>query len=101
MKKKDDFQNQIFAKQQRKLKARKRGNVNIWRGFALFGLVGWSVVIPTLLGIALGVWLDFHVRQGTYSWTVTLLLVGVCVGCIIAWNLSKKEVSKKDDNGDE
>ena len=26
------------------------------------GLIGWSVAIPTLLGAALGMWLDKHHR---------------------------------------
>ncbi len=99
--KKKNFQEQIIAKQQRKLKAQKSGSVNIWRGFALFGLVGWSVIIPTLLGVALGVWIDLHYKTGTYSWTLSLLLLGVFIGSILAWKLSKKEAFKNKDNHDE
>ena len=26
----------------------------------MMGLIGWSVAVPTLLGAALGIWLDKH-----------------------------------------
>ncbi len=49
---------EIGRKAARKLKARgERGRV-VWFGLGMFGLVGWSVALPTLLAIALGVWLD-------------------------------------------
>jgi ATP synthase protein I len=48
------------------------------------GIVGWSVAVPTLLGAALGFWLDKQYPQ-TFSWTLTWLIAGLCTGCIIAW----------------
>jgi ATP synthase protein I len=30
----------------------------VWFGLGMMGLIGWSVAIPTLLGAALGLWLD-------------------------------------------
>jgi predicted F0F1-ATPase subunit len=32
----------------------------VWFGLGMMGLIGWSVVVPTLLGAALGIWLDAH-----------------------------------------
>ena len=29
----------------------------VWSGVSMMGLVGWSVVLPTVLGAALGAWL--------------------------------------------
>jgi len=29
----------------------------------MMGLIGWSVAIPTLLGAALGLWLDGTIRE--------------------------------------
>ena len=40
------------------------------------GLIGWSVTVPTLIGAALGIWVDKH-YPSTYSWTLMLLLVGL------------------------
>lgn len=80
----------IEKKENRKLKAREEKDRGVWFGFGMFGLVGWSVAIPTLLGIALGVWIDSTYPSG-YSWTLMCLFVGVVLGCMNAWYWVKKE----------
>ena len=87
------FLRQIASKSDRKLKAKKEKN-NIWLGFGTFGMVGWSVTIPTLLCISLGVWIDTHIKS-KYSWTLMLLFIGVVLGCFNAWYWITKE-SKSD-----
>jgi ATP synthase protein I len=42
----------------------------------MMGLIGWSVAVPTLLGAALGIWLDKH-HPGKHSWTLALLVAGL------------------------
>ena len=32
----------------------------VWFGLGMMGLIGWSVIVPTLLGAALGIWLGQH-----------------------------------------
>ena len=83
------FQRQIASKSDRKIKAR-RETQNIWIGLRMFGMVGWSVTIPSLLGIGLGVWLDGHI-ESEYSWTLMLLVIGVALGCFNAWYWISKE----------
>ena len=56
----------------------------------VMGLVGWSVVVPTLLGAALGIWLDNH-HPGKHPCTLALLVVGLAVGCLNAWHWVAKE----------
>ena len=56
----------------------------------MMGLIGWSVVVPTLLGAALGLWLDRH-HPGQHSWTLALLVAGLTVGCLNAWRWVAKE----------
>ena len=53
-------------------------------------LIGWSVVVPTLIGAALGIWLDKR-RPGNQSWTLALLVAGLTIGCINAWLWVAKE----------
>ena len=84
-----NFQRQIASKSDRKIKARKEAK-NLWFGLGMFGMVGWSVAIPTLLCISLGVWIDTHV-QSKYSWTLMLLVIGVALGCFNAWYWITKE----------
>jgi len=84
------FSRQIAAKEQRKLKGRRQKGQNVWFGLGMFGLVGWSVTIPTLLGVALGVWAD-KTWKSSYSWTLMGLLIGVILGCLQAWYWLKQE----------
>jgi ATP synthase protein I len=53
-------------------------------GLGTFGMVGWSIAVPTLGGVFLGLWLD-RVAPQAFSWTVALLVVGVTLGAAIAW----------------
>jgi ATP synthase protein I len=85
-----EFSRQIAAKEQRKLKGRRQKGQDVWFGLGMFGLVGWSVTIPTLLGIALGVWVD-KTWETPYSWTLMGLLIGVILGCLQAWYWIKQE----------
>ncbi len=69
----------------------------------MMGLIGWSVVVPTLLGAALGIWLDNR-RPGTHSWTLMLLIIGLVIGCSIAWQWVAKqdqEMRDEQENKDE
>jgi ATP synthase protein I len=76
---------EVGAKEQLKLKARRTRTPGVWFGLGMMGLIGWSVAVPTLLGAALGVWLDKHVG-GTRSWTLALLVAGLAIGCFNAWH---------------
>jgi len=86
----DPFRDQVRAKEVRKLEARREGDHNIWFWLGMFGLVGWSVVIPTVIGVALGRWLD-ATWPSRVSWTLMLLFVGMVLGCLNAWYWIKGE----------
>ena len=86
----DDLESNVAVKEQRKLKARELEHRTIWFGLGTFGLVGWSITIPALAGIALGVWIDSR-YSSRFSWTLMLLFVGVALGCINAWRWIAKE----------
>ena len=93
------FAGEISAKAARKLKARK-STQGVWFGLGMMGLVGWSVVVPTLLGAALGIWLDNH-HPGKHPWTLSLLVVGLAVGCLNAWHwIAKEDKAMHDDTED-
>lgn len=96
------FAREIGAKAARKIKARK-STQGVWLGLGMMGLVGWSVVVPTLLGAALGIWLDKH-HPGKHAWTLALLVAGLAVGCLNAWFwVAKEEKAMRDEpeDGDE
>jgi ATP synthase protein I len=85
-----DLAERVGAKAARKLKARRNPTPGVWFGFGMMGLVGWSVVVPTLLGTALGAWLDKH-HPGKHAWTLALLVAGLAIGCFNAWHWVAKE----------
>ena len=92
-----DFAGQIGVKAARKLKARRNPKPGVWFGLGMMGLIGWSVTVPTLLGAALGIWLDKH-YPGTHSWTLALLVAGLTIGCLNAWHwVANEEKAMRDD----
>ena len=84
------FSRKIAAMEARKLKAKRQGVQGIWLGLGMFGLIGWAVTIPTLLGAMLGIYIDGH-YPGTHSWTLSLLIIGLFMGCLNAWHWVTKE----------
>jgi len=84
------FSRQIGASAERKLKARRNGTHGVWFGLGMMGLIGWSVVVPTLFGAALGSWLDNR-HPGMHSWTLALMFMGLVFGCMNAWHWVVKE----------
>lgn len=96
----NELSDMIEVKEKQKIKERRKTKNGFWYGLGMFGLIGWSVVVPTVLGIILGRWMDKKLH-GTQSWTLTFLIVGLVIGCMIAWFwLSKenKEIHKEDNN---
>ena len=78
------FSREVGASAARKLRAQRHSASGVWFGLGMMGLIGWSVVVPTLVGAALGIWLDHH-HPGHHSWTLTLLIIGLVIGCLNAW----------------
>ncbi|MGR9071854.1 MAG: AtpZ/AtpI family protein [Gammaproteobacteria bacterium] len=85
------MRNAVDIKTSRKLAARARSKRSVWFGLGMFGLVGWAVAVPTLIGIALGLWIDHTWPEGRISWTLTFLVVGIFLGCMNAWHWIKRE----------
>ena len=51
-----DFSREVKIQAARKRKAQSGEKRSIWFGLGVSGLIGWSVVVPTLIGAMLGVW---------------------------------------------
>jgi ATP synthase protein I len=98
-----EFSREIASKEARKLKAQRHSTQGVWFGLGMMGLIGWSVVVPTLLGAALGLWLDKQ-QPGKHSWTLALLVGGLVIGCFNAWQWVAKEeqaIREEQENKDE
>jgi ATP synthase protein I len=80
----DTLIKRVGIKESRMVQKRNTPNQTAWFWLGMFGIVGWSIAIPTLLGIALGVWID-TTWPSRFSWTLMLLAGGVILGCLNAW----------------
>ena len=76
-----------------KLKGRDFSGKSVLYGFGMFGLVGWSVAFPTVVGALIGMWLDKHYPV-KHSWTLALLVAGLFLGCACAWYWISREERK-------
>ena len=90
----------VGTKADRMIMAKKNPGREVWFGLGMMGLIGWSVVVPTLLGAALGIWIDDR-HPGTHSWTLTLLVAGLSIGCLNAWRWVDKENREMGENDGE
>jgi len=82
--KENDYRDTIGRKEERKIEAQRDKRQTVLFGLGMFGLVGWSVAIPTVVATAVGVWIDNRYAS-PYSWTLMLMIAGVIVGCLNAW----------------
>lgn len=82
---------------ERKRRARARQDLSPLRGLSAFGVVGWSVAIPTVAGALLGLWLD-RVAPQNFSWPLALILAGLVLGVIVAWDwVARQNCDTLDD----
>ncbi|MEE4607758.1 MAG: AtpZ/AtpI family protein [Desulfobacteraceae bacterium] len=87
------FPEAVGQGERRKLRSRRSGQRGPWFGMGMFGLVGWSVAVPTVVGIFIGLWID-AARPGRWSWTLMLLGLGLIVGGVNAWYWIQRERSE-------
>ena len=84
------FSRQVARKARRKLRAQQENKRGVWYGFSMFGLVGWSVTVPTVMGALIGLWLDEN-HPAEFSWTLSCLVLGLLLGVYAAWFWVQKE----------
>jgi ATP synthase protein I len=89
----------IDRKAKRKIKKQSIPEASAWFGLGMMGLIGWSVALPTILGAAMGIWLDKHYKI-EHSWTLALIVTGLTVGCFTAWSWLSKEDKAMHENDD-
>ena len=74
----------VKIRQERCERWEREGERSIGQNLAMIGVLGWTIVLPTLLGLFAGRWLDRQFSLGIF-WTLSLLVVGLTVGCALAW----------------
>lgn len=61
-----------------------------------FGIIGFIVIIPALIGAILGLFLD-AAAPASFSWTVLLIVLGTACGFYISWAWIIKEIKHSRD----
>ncbi|MCF8466395.1 MAG: AtpZ/AtpI family protein [Sneathiella sp.] len=89
-KKPDKVAEDIGRRAQRIKDARSTPPTSPLRGLGVFGMIGWSVAVPTVGGAFLGAWLD-RVAPQNFSWTIALIIAGAIIGMVIAWRWASRE----------
>lgn len=60
------------------------------RNFGQIGVLGWQIVVPALIGLAIGRWIDHRLASGIF-WTAPLLILGLALGCWSAWRWMQRQ----------
>jgi len=89
----EELTNKISDDVKHRLRSQKEGKEIIF-GMGVIGIVGWSITVPTLLGVALGLYLDKRF-QVNFSWTLTLMFAGLIIGCYNAWRWINEKSNKR------
>lgn len=90
---KDQASEAIRRRTQRMQKTRDEPQYSPLNGLGVFGVIGWSVAIPTVGGAFLGMWLN-RVAPQSFSWPIALILGGVVLGGLVAWGWIDKTRDK-------
>jgi ATP synthase protein I len=80
----------VKLRRDRRARWQREGERSLGRNLAMIGALGWSIVTPTLIGIFTGRWLDRTFESGLF-WTLGLLVVGLTLGCTLAWKRIDRE----------
>ena len=80
----DGLMRSVRQRRDRQRTARREGPPSLARYLAQVGVLGWTIVVPTLLGVLLGRWIDHRLGSRIF-WTGPLLLAGLALGCWSAW----------------
>jgi ATP synthase protein I len=60
------------------------GDPSAVQRLAQIGVLGWIIVVPMLIGVFAGRWLDRAFNSGLFC-TAPLLMLGLALGCFSAW----------------
>ncbi len=94
------FAEEISAAEKRRILERHREHKEVWFGLGMMGIIGWSVSIPTIAGLAAGIWLD-SLRDSSISWTLTGIFAGLLTGVITAWYWIRHEQKQAEEDYDD
>lgn len=85
------FAAEVRSRRDRHERCLREGDSSFWRSVGMMGTIGWSVSVPTALGVLLGRWLDGRL-DSAHVFVVFFMLVGLGVGCVTAWRMISEKL---------
>ena len=80
----------VKTRRERRERWQREGERSLGQNLAMIGALGWTITLPTLIGIFVGRWLDRSFNAGIF-WTLALLTAGLAIGCSFAWKRMHSE----------
>ena len=85
------FLAEVKKRRERRERYEREGESSFWSSVGTMGTVGWSVALPTALGVLLGRWLDGVLDAG-HVFMVFFMLLGLALGCFVAWRMVAERI---------
>jgi len=79
--KKDDLKESLQSSIS-KLEQAKKDKKTILSQTIYLGTIGVMFILPIIFGAYLGVWLDNKLKGFSFSWTISLIFIGILIGAI-------------------
>lgn len=86
----EEMQDAIRRRQSRRASWEKDGERPLWKNLSMVGALGWLVVVPTLVGVFAGRWLDGLLGTGV-TISGALIFAGASLGFYLAWKRMNEE----------
>jgi ATP synthase protein I len=86
----DQLDEAVRLRRERRERWQREGERSIGQNLAMIGALGWTIIIPTLMGVFAGRWLDRLFASGIF-WTLGLLVAGLAIGCMLGWRRMHRE----------
>ena len=74
------FLRTLATKERRTVEAEEDKEPEDWRGVEKFGMVGWSITAPVLVGLLLG-WVLDRLTGHHHLWVTVFFFIGLIGGC--------------------
>jgi ATP synthase protein I len=80
----DHMEKAVRLRDERRARWQREGERSVGQNLAMIGVVGWSIIVPLLIGVFGGRALDRYFNTGIL-FTCCLLVAGLVLGCVIGW----------------
>jgi len=90
-KRKGAFLSAVKSRRERRERHKREGDPAFWGSVGMMGTIGWSVSIPTALGVLFGRWLDGRL-DSAHVFMVFFMLVGLGLGSFTAWRMISEKI---------